>query len=283
MTAPRIIIKPLRVSGLDDPKVQSVASGEGFVVENITTTEQYYKRAIDGVIVQLGQAGSGGGSGGPTDWSQITGKPAVFYVLAAASASNLGGVKVGTGLTMGGDGTLSVTPNPVPLATANSTGVIKVGSGLNMAADGTLSAIPGAVPLATTGVAGIVKVGSGLTVAGDGTIAAVPQAAAASNVFEFTVAFTGANPSGTANLPAGWNASISGNDITVTHTVGRPLKLISYWGYSVVGGVERYRLPSASNEASIPYATRNTQFTFRISTAVSGADSDSTARVVLAF
>ena len=41
--------------------------------------------------------------------------------------------------------------------------------------------------------------------------------------------------------------------------------------------------PSASNEVTIPTANANSQFVFRISTAVAGADTDGTARIVMSF
>ena len=108
---------------------------------------------------------------------------------------------------------------------------------------------------------------------------------AASKQFSFTMAFVGSNPSTTApsDLPAGWTYAVSGSDVTITHTVGKPLATISYWGVSSTGGVQRYRLPSASNEVTIPTANANSQFVFRISTAVAGADTDGTARIVMSF
>ena len=103
--------------------------------------------------------------------------------------------------------------------------------------------------------------------------------------FSFTLAFVGSNPSSTApsDLPAGWTYAVSGSDVTITHTAGKPLATIAYWGISATGGVQRYRLPSASNEVTIPTANANTQFVFRISTAVAGADTDGTARIVMSF
>jgi hypothetical protein len=84
-------------------------------------------------------------------------------------------------------------------------------------------------------------------------------------------------------MPAGWTAAIQGNLVTVTHTAAKALKQINFWGYSVAGGIERYRLPSASNEVTIPYANRTSQFIFTISTSIAGADLDGSARVVVAF
>lgn len=80
----------------------------------------------NGVISAVGGGGSGSG-----------------YVLPPASATTLGGVKVGSGLSVTADGTLSATSGGsgyvLPPASASTLGGIKVGSGLSITADGTLS------------------------------------------------------------------------------------------------------------------------------------------------
>jgi len=57
-----------------------------------------------------------------------------------ATASKLGGIKVGSGLSVTKDGTLSANAQPLEPATQNTLGGIKVGSGLSVTQDGTLSA-----------------------------------------------------------------------------------------------------------------------------------------------
>jgi hypothetical protein len=79
-----------------------------------------------------------------------------------ASAGNAGVVKVGAGLNVTADGTLSTK-----IATSSVAGVVKVGTGLTGAADGTLSV---ALPVATASNAGVIKVGAGLSIAADGTL-----------------------------------------------------------------------------------------------------------------
>lgn len=56
------------------------------------------------------------------------------YILPIASASTLGGIKVGDNLTIETDGTLNAeaTEYELPVATASTLGGIKVGSGLNI-------------------------------------------------------------------------------------------------------------------------------------------------------
>ena len=64
------------------------------------------------------------------------------YTLPTATAYRLGGVKVGSGLSVSSDGKLSVTGSAytMPTATASRLGGVKVGDYLDIAADGTLSA-----------------------------------------------------------------------------------------------------------------------------------------------
>lgn len=62
------------------------------------------------------------------------------YTLPAATASTLGGVKVGSGLSVTEDGTLSSDAQgyTLPTATATTLGGVKVGSGLKVYRDGTI-------------------------------------------------------------------------------------------------------------------------------------------------
>lgn len=71
------------------------------------------------------------------------------YVLPRATASTLGGVKIGGGLDIAEDGTLSATGGGggggyvLPKASASVLGGIKVGNNLTMREDGTLDAMAG--------------------------------------------------------------------------------------------------------------------------------------------
>ena len=224
------------------------------------------------------------GSGGSVDPADIT--PAAIGAVALAAVSQPGGVA-----SLGLDGKVPSAQLPAAPTLSSLGGIASTEKGAvngvaTLGADGKLTSgqVP-AYPVASTTVAGVVKVGSGLAVDANGALTATASGASpnAAQFFEMTVQFSGSSPGSVSGLPSGWTASISGADITVTHTVGKAVKAIQYWGYSSSGGVERYRLPSASNEASIPYANRTTQFTFRITTAVAGADTDGNARVVVGF
>ena len=65
------------------------------------------------------------------------------YNLPTASATVLGGVKIGSGVNVQPDGTISVTPYSLPTASTTVLGGIKVGTGLSITDDGVLSATGG--------------------------------------------------------------------------------------------------------------------------------------------
>lgn len=109
-------------------------------------------------------------TGGVLSVSASTG---TTYTLPAATASTLGGVKVGAGLYVDGSGTISVSSTSsytLPPATSTALGGVKVGSGLSVDGSGMLSANAYVLPPASSTVIGGVKVGAGLTAATDGTV-----------------------------------------------------------------------------------------------------------------
>lgn len=71
----------------------------------------------------------------------LTDSPDV-YSLPAATASDLGGVKIGAGITVAGDGTISVVSSgggTLDIASPTTLGGIKIGSGVSIDANGVLS------------------------------------------------------------------------------------------------------------------------------------------------
>ena len=69
------------------------------------------------------------------DQVEVTEPLVVDYILPTASASTLGGVKIGSNVSVDVDGTISI-----PTAGANTKGVIRIGSGLTVDSDGVVSA-----------------------------------------------------------------------------------------------------------------------------------------------
>jgi len=135
-------------------------------------------------------------------YNDLLNKPATFSI-STATATGLGGVKIGNGIAISGDGTISAASTYV-LTTATSTvlGGVKIGNGIAITVDGTISAattyvltsatasvlggvkigngiaITGtgyiSVSTATASIIGGVKIGSGIAITGDGTISVAP-------------------------------------------------------------------------------------------------------------
>lgn len=66
----------------------------------------------------------------------------------------------------------------IPIATASVQGIVKIGAGVSVDVDGTISVTTGtfALQTATNTILGGVKIGSGIAITGDGTISATAQA-----------------------------------------------------------------------------------------------------------
>ena len=77
--------------------------------------------------------------------------------LPVASAETLGGVKVGTNLTIDENGVLSADSQTPGVASADTAGVVKVGTNLTIDENGVLSADNQTPSAATTEAAGIMK------------------------------------------------------------------------------------------------------------------------------
>ena len=97
------------------------------------------------------------------------------YDLPISTVSTLGGVKIGAGIDVDSEGTISVnTGTPYILTTASSVslGGVKIGVGINIEEDGTISVTTGAYALqtATSVSLGGVKIGAGIDISSSGTI-----------------------------------------------------------------------------------------------------------------
>lgn len=97
------------------------------------------------------------------------------YTLPVATGSVLGGVRIGSGLAVDQNGTVTLNYT-MPAATSVSLGGVKVGANLAVSGDGTISAnAPYSLPTASAGVLGGVRIGSGLTIDGAGVLSAPAQ------------------------------------------------------------------------------------------------------------
>jgi hypothetical protein len=153
-----------------------------------------------------------GGGSGVSSFNSRTGAVTltasdVTAVLPAATSSALGGVKIGSGVTVQADGTISVSGGyTLPAATAGALGGVKTGANVTIAGDGTISvAAPYTLPAATAGTLGGVIVGTGINVTG-GTISVTPYTlpAATAGTLGGVIVGSGINVSaGTISVPTG--------------------------------------------------------------------------------
>lgn len=94
------------------------------------------------------------------------------YVIDIATTSTVGGVKIGSGFTILGDGTISVAPPEIEPATVFSLGGVIIGDGIEVDEFGEISVntgTPFVLQTATAVVLGGVKIGAGIGI-NDGVI-----------------------------------------------------------------------------------------------------------------
>ena len=122
--------------GYSYSKLFTVGANTNRQVTQVAAGSYYYLSGNTGEVTvnwikDCGGSGSGGGG----------------YVLPVASSDTLGGIKIGSGLTMSGD-TLNANPGgyTLPIASENVLGGVKIGSGITIDANGVISAQGGGAP-----------------------------------------------------------------------------------------------------------------------------------------
>lgn len=97
---------------------------------------------------------------------------AVLITNKTASQTEVGGIRIGTGISIDQDGIASVQVYSLPKASNTILGGIKVGDRLSIDANGILSADPGAytLPKATPSALGGIKIGNGLIIDAGGVV-----------------------------------------------------------------------------------------------------------------
>jgi hypothetical protein len=223
------------------------------------------KRTTIGALLSLGGGGGGGGPGatGPQGATGPRGQTGPVGPVGSSGQNGPTGVTGPVGATgvsvIGATGPAGSTGQPGVTGATGLTGQTGVSGATGIAGP--------AGPAGATGVQGP----SGP--AGTGT----------ADTFEFTVTFNGSAPQTISNLPTGWGSSISSNDVTITHTVGKQVKDVTYWGYTASSGFWHARYPTASNELTMTEGTKSSAFRIRISNTVVSCDSGGTARIVCFF
>jgi antitoxin (DNA-binding transcriptional repressor) of toxin-antitoxin stability system len=124
------------------------------------------------------------------------------YVLPEATATVLGGVKQGSGVTIAADGTLSAAGNyTLPVATGSVLGGVKDGDRITIAADGTISA-----DVQTTDISGKVDKVTGKSLVSDTEISKIHSLGADNQDIS---GFTIAPATNTADYIPQWNGTDS--------------------------------------------------------------------------
>lgn len=207
------------------------------------------------------------GSTGPTGVSpavQATEDPTVILVggVPVTAAQGSTGPQGATGATgpQGAIGITGATGVSGATGTRGATGVVGV-----TGATGPQGVTGATGPVGATGVTG------------------ATGPAAPDTMYTFNIDYTGSAPTSVYNLPSGWSYSIASNDITITHTVGKEVNDVTYWGYTSGTDLWHARYPTAANELTIADSTKTTAFTIRVSNTVVGCDAGGLARVVCFF
>lgn len=223
----------------------NTATGVSVIADTgATTGTAKLLRLVAGPNITLGPDASGN--------LQITGAtPTSPYVLPVATASVLGGVKIGNNITVTGDGTISVaTPYILPVATTTVLGGVKAGSGVTIAGDGTISAAAAPVT-SVNGRTGAVTV----------------QAADLSTASGSTLIADSGATSGTIKLLR----IVAGTNIALSNDTNGNLQITSTGSYtlpvataSVLGGVKIGANVSVAGDGTISVAA---PYTLPIATA----------------
>jgi hypothetical protein len=141
------------------------------------------------------------------------------FANTIATPTELGGIKVGSGLSITEDGTLSSPEYELPIASDTLLGGVIVGEGLNVDVDGVISVVPPSpyvLPTATQVVLGGVRIGAGINVDTEGVVSVTTGAfalQAATDVILGGVKIGGGltvTPTGTVSVLFASTSSIGG-------------------------------------------------------------------------
>jgi len=127
---------------LNKPAITKAAIGLGSV-ENTSDANKIISNLTQAALDLKADISSLGATAFSNDYNDLANKPAGgSYTLPISSVSTLGGVKVGTGLTIDVDGTLNATGGgsyTLPVATNTTLGGVKQGAGLFINGSGEIS------------------------------------------------------------------------------------------------------------------------------------------------
>ena len=194
------------------------------------------------------------------NYNDLTNRPTIpaAYTLPPATASVLGGIKVGSGMSVTADGTLSATTTggittetdptvPTHVKSITTANIANWNTAFTWGDHATQGYMKNyTLPIATATVLGGVKTGSRITIADDGTISANPQAwTDITGKPTFAAVATSGNYNSLSNLPtipapqvnADWNATSGVSQILNKPTIPTAYTLPAATA-SVLGGVK---------------------------------------------
>lgn len=230
---------------------------------------------LAGSAGSVGQAIISTGANSPPEWRNV--------VQSLVAGNNI--VIAATGTT--GTFSISATASPLSTATTTTLGGIKIGSGLSITADGTLSATGGggggavssvtgtngvstntstgaivvSGTIATTSTVGVIKIGSGLQISADGTLSVVfPKES-----FELAFAMTGKAGNGTMfmyaaarafTLPA--NLTGSRNTVLSPATVNTAMQIFRLTSAGVINNLGFIQFNANASSGIVTFANTAT-------------------------
>jgi len=211
-------------------------------------------------------------------YSDLTGLPTA-YSLPTASSSVLGGVKVGTGLSIDVNGILSssITQYSLPTASSSVLGGVKVGTGLSIDVNGILSSsiTQYSLPTASTSTLGGVKV--------DGTTITINASGVISGSSSYTLPTASSSALGGVKVGTGLSIDVNGILSSSITQYSLPTASTSTLGGVKVDGttitINASGVISGSSSYSLPTASSSVLGGIKIGTGLSIDNSTGTASV----
>jgi hypothetical protein len=149
------------------------------------------------------------------------------------------------------------------------------------------SAVPVSAALTGTPTAPTATVGTNTTQIATTAFVLANSAPPVINTYAFNIQYSGSNPASVTGLPSGWSVAFndggSPSKIRVTHTTGKALQNVAYWGSDASVSGQTMRLPTSTYKASVPTAAATTQFVLDMPSTATSTDSGGVCRVVVSF
>jgi len=231
----------------------STLANDHYLVYN-STTEKFENKALSvgGAVAITGASNLGAGSG--------------VFESASTHTLQFKSIIGGAGITVATDSS-SITINNDQVGTSVLEAANNLGAGT-----GIFGTITGGN---TVNLKSLVA-GDNISITNDANTITIGNTVPV-QIYTLKVNFDGTgNVLNTANLPSGWSTSIAGNVITVTHTVGRNLKNVTYLGHDATTTAFQLRYPTSGFQATVPdtgsSTLSTTQFKINVNSSVTGAD-----------